>query len=343
MMSQKRHHVSMHVPDGFLDIPTSIATGVMAVGFVGLAGYRSRRELTEHGPALPGLTAAFIFAGQMVNFPVGVGTSGHLMGAALAAALVGPWTGILVMTVVFIVQALVFADGGITALGTNVLLMAVIAVLGAYLIQRLLRALLPKRIASIVPAAAVAALISVPTAALAFTGLYLVGGAVPLPPVALAGAMVGWHLVIGVGEAIITAVILGAVVATRPDLVYIARPLMGENSADSFGLPHQRTTRSVLTVGLTMSLIIGGGLSLLTSANPDGLVFVAESMGFVDSAAGSPTAISPFANYSFLGDSVIGSSVAGILGVLLTLAVALALAALLRFRSPRAAKRDVTP
>lgn len=332
----------MHVPDGFLDIPTSIATGVMAVGFLGLAGYRAREELATHGPALPGLTAAFIFAGQMVNFPVGVGTSGHLMGAALAAALVGPWTGILVMTVVFIVQALVFADGGITALGTNVLLMAVIAVLVAYLIQRLMISVLPKRIPNVVPAAAIAAFASVPTAALAFSGLYLVGGAIELPPLALVGAMVGWHLVIGVGECIITAVVVGAVIATRPDLVYIARPLMGENASGSAQDRARRSTRSVLTVGLSTSFVIGGGVSLLASANPDGLEFVAESLGFISNAADAPAALSPFADYSFLGDSAMGSSLAGIVGVLLTLAVTLAVAALIHLRSARAPEPVVT-
>ena len=325
----------MHVPDGFLDVTTSIATGVMAVGFVSLASYRARDELAVHGPALPGLAAAFIFAGQMVNFPVGVGTSGHLMGAALAAALVGPWTAVLVMTVVFIVQALVFADGGITALGTNVLLMAVIAVFAASIIQRLVLSVLPRRTPSTIPAAAIGAFFSVPIAAFAFTGLYLVGGAVPLPAGPLVVTMVGWHLAIGVGEAIITAVVLGAIIATRPDVVHIARPFLVSHSPDSpeSASPRSpRSTRSIVSVGVAASLIIGGGVSLLASANPDGLEYAAESLGFLDSATESTATLSPFANYSFFGDAALGSSLAGLVGVVLTLAVTFALAMVVRLR-----------
>lgn len=325
----------MHVPDGFLDVPTSVATGVMAVGFVALASYRARQELETHGPALPGLAAAFIFAGQMVNFPVGIGTSGHLMGAALAAALVGPWTAILVMTVIFIVQALMFADGGITALGTNVLLMAVIAVLVASIIQRLVRAVLPLRKASTVFAAAVAGFLSVPVAALAFSGLYLVGGAVALPPGPLVMTMVGWHLIIGAGEAIITAVVLGAVIATRPDVVYLARPLLKGYSPESQENASPRSTRSIVSIGLAISLIVGGGASLIASANPDGLQYAAESLGFLDSATGSVAATSPFAGYAFLGDSAVGSGLAGLAGVLLTLAITVAIATVLRVKRIR--------
>ncbi len=118
----------MHVPDGFLDVPTSVATGVAAVAVVGAALRRAEREIAETGPALPGLTAAFVFAAQMVNFPVGAGTSGHLLGGALAAVLVGPWTAVVVLTSVLLVQGLLFADGGLTALGTNVINMAVVGV-----------------------------------------------------------------------------------------------------------------------------------------------------------------------------------------------------------------------
>lgn len=118
----------MHVPDGFLDAPTSIATGVVAAGFVAVALRRARHELNERTAPVAGLVAVFVFAGQMLNFPVGAGTSGHLIGGALAAILVGPWTATVCLTVVLMVQALLFADGGLSALGTNILLMAVVAV-----------------------------------------------------------------------------------------------------------------------------------------------------------------------------------------------------------------------
>src|SRR5919107_5990597 len=113
----------MHVPDGFLDAPTSIATGAVAVAAVGVALRGARRELDDRTAPLAGLVAAFVFAAQMVNFPVGAGTSGHLLGGALAVALVGPWTAVLAISVVLLVQALLFADGGTTALGTNVVLL----------------------------------------------------------------------------------------------------------------------------------------------------------------------------------------------------------------------------
>src|SRR5262247_1742941 len=107
----------MHVPDGFLDAPTSLATGAVAATAMTVAVRRVRDQHEEKAAPLAGLTAAFIFAVQMLNFPVGVGTSGHLLGGALAAILVGPWTGILCMSVVLMVQSLLFADGGVTALG----------------------------------------------------------------------------------------------------------------------------------------------------------------------------------------------------------------------------------
>ena len=216
----------MHVPDGFLNLPTSMATGVIAALGVGLALRGARKELNERTAPLAGLVAAFVFATQMVNFPVGAGTSGHLLGGALAAALVGPWTGILVITVVLIVQALLFADGGLTALGTNITLMGLVGVGVGWLVMVLVLRLLPKRLTSVPIAAAVGALLSVPAAALAFTGLFALGGVADIPVAAVLTAMVGWHSLIGIGEAVITGLVVSAVVATRPDLVYVARPIL---------------------------------------------------------------------------------------------------------------------
>jgi cobalt/nickel transport system permease protein len=213
----------MHVPDGFLDVPTSVATGVVAAAAVGVALRGARRELDDRTAPLAGLVATFVFAAQMINFPVGAGTSGHLMGGALAAVLVGPWTGILCVSVVLLVQSLLFADGGITALGTNIVLIGVVGVLVGTLVLRGLQAVLPKRVGLVAPLAAVAALLSVPVAALAFVGLYAVGGAAPVPLDDLAAAMLGWHTLIGVGEAVITGLMVGSIVAVRPDLVHGAR------------------------------------------------------------------------------------------------------------------------
>jgi cobalt/nickel transport system permease protein len=216
----------MHVPDGFLDAPTSVVTGAVAVAGVGLALRGARKELDDRTAPMAGLVATFVFATQMLNFPVGAGTSGHLLGGALAAVLVGPWTGLLCVSVVLIVQSLLFADGGITAIGTNITLMAIVGVLVGWLVFRGLQALLPRRLALVAPAAFVGALASVPAAALTFVALYAVGGTAPIPLDTLTTAMLGWHAVIGLGEALITSLVVGSVIAVRPDLVYGARRVL---------------------------------------------------------------------------------------------------------------------
>ena len=216
----------MHVPDGFLDAPTSIGTGVVAAAAVGVALRGARRELDDRTAPLAGLVAAFIFATQMLNFPVASGTSGHLLGGALAAILVGPYTGLLCMATVFLVQCLLFADGGITALGTNIDLMGVVTVVVGWSVFKALQAVLPKRLSMVAPSAGIAALVSVPVAALGFVFLYAVGGTADLSLDHLATAMVGVHVLIGIGEAAITALAVGSIVAVRPDLVYGARPVL---------------------------------------------------------------------------------------------------------------------
>lgn len=213
----------MHVPDGFLDAPTSVATGAIAVAGVALALRGARRELDDKTAPMAGLVATFVFAGQMMNFPVAGGTSGHLLGGALAAVLAGPFTAVLCISVVLIVQALMMADGGITALGTNVTLMALVGVAAGWLLFRALQVVLPKRTASVPVAAAVAALISVPIVAAVFTLLFAVGGEAPIELSKVLTAMLGWHSLIGIGEAAITGLVVASIVSVRPDLVHGAR------------------------------------------------------------------------------------------------------------------------
>ena len=213
----------MHVPDGFLDAPTSVATGVVAIGGLALALRGARRELDDRTAPMAGLVATFVFAGQMMNFPVGAGTSGHLLGGALAAVLVGPWTAVLCLGTVLLVQALFMADGGITALGTNITLMGLVGVTVGWLVFRGVRAVLPDRLGVVAPAAAISALVSVPVVALVFALLFAVGGTAPVAPAKVIVAMVAWHVVIGIGEAVITALVVASVVGVRPDLVYGAR------------------------------------------------------------------------------------------------------------------------
>lgn len=223
----------MHVPDGFLDAPTSIATGVVAAAAVAVSLRGARRELDDRTAPMAGLVATFVFAAQMINFPVGAGTSGHLMGGALAAVLVGPWTAVLCMSVVLLVQGLLMADGGITALGTNITLMGVTTVAVGWGVFVLLRRVLPSRPSMVAPAAAVGAFLSVPVAALVFTGLFAVGGQAPVDLGSVLAAMLGWHVLIGLGEAAVTGLVVGSVVASRPDLVHGARPLLAARELET--------------------------------------------------------------------------------------------------------------
>lgn len=215
----------MHIPDGFVDLPTSAAAGVVAVGGVAAAIRKTRDQVAEKEIATAGLTAAFVFAVQMMNFPVAAGTSGHLLGGVLAAVLVGPWLGVLCVTVVVVVQALLFADGGLSALGLNIVNMALVTCLGGWVVFRGLRRVLPRSHAGVVAAAAVAAGVSVVLSSVAFTVEYALGGTADVSLGAVLAAMVGVHTLIGVGEGVITGAVVAAVLAARPDLVYGARDL----------------------------------------------------------------------------------------------------------------------
>ncbi len=210
--------LAMHVPDGFITLPISGLALVLSLGILAFALSRARAELDDRTAPLAGLTAVFIFAAQMINFPVGAGTSGHLLGGALAAILVGPWAGMLVVAVVLTVQALLFADGGLTAIGINVLNMAIITALVGWLVFRLgMRFVRSAKGAAVV--AGVAAFVTVPAAALAFVAEYAVGGTAPVSLSAVAAAMGGIHVLIGIGEGIITGLVVAAVLASRPDIV----------------------------------------------------------------------------------------------------------------------------
>ena len=215
----------MHIPDGFINAPTSIVGGVLAAGLIAVSIKKAGDALDDRQLPLAGLVAAFNFALQMLNFPVAGGTSGHLLGGCLAAVLVGPWVGSLAMSVVFIVQALVFADGGLTALGLNIILMGYTTCFGGYGIFLLIRKLLPAKRSAVVTASAVAAWCGVVLASVVFVGYYALGGQGGAPLGTVAVAMIGVHMLIGIGEAIITGLTVGAVLATRPDLVYGARDL----------------------------------------------------------------------------------------------------------------------
>lgn len=309
----------MHAPDGFLNVGTAVATGVIGAGAVGVALRQAGRELKEKQVPLAGVTAAFVFAAQMFNFPVAAGTTGHLLGGALAAVLLGPSVGVLVVTVVVVVQALAFADGGLTALGYNVLNMAIVPALGGYAIFRLLRRLLPASPPGVVASTGLAALLSVPLSAMAFSIEWLFGATAPIPFDTVFGAMVGVHLLIGIGEGLISALAVGAVLAARPDLVHGARDLGAEQLANQ----RRVTTRAFLAGGLIVALLFAVVISQFAAPDPDGLERVAADTGFIESADDHLLEDSPFADYATSGIANEGLSlaIAGAAGVALTLAV----------------------
>ncbi|HWK28674.1 MAG TPA: energy-coupling factor ABC transporter permease [Solirubrobacter sp.] len=204
----------MHIPDGFLTTDVAVACAVPAVVAVGVGLRKASADLDERRVPLLGVTAAFVFAAQMLNFPIAGGTSGHFLGAALAAILLGPWLACLTLAVVITVQALVFADGGITALGANILNMGVI---GALLVGGLMHAARTAAPARLLPIAAAGAWLAVMAGATATSLELALSGTVPLGTVL--PAMLGVHALIGVGEAVITVAAVSAVLSTRPDLV----------------------------------------------------------------------------------------------------------------------------
>lgn len=215
----------MHIPDGFIDAGVSAGAGVVSIAGIGYSLKKAKETLDEKAAPLAGLVAAFIFAVQMLNFPVAAGTSGHLLGGALAAILVGPWAGALCVAVVLVVQSL-FADGGLTALGLNIINMALVTAWGGYAMFYLIRRVLPKNRSSVVAASGIASMLSVVLASLAFTLEYALGGTGTASVATVGAAMVGVHTLIGIGEGFITALTIGVVLGVRPDLVYGAHDML---------------------------------------------------------------------------------------------------------------------
>ncbi|MEU5093836.1 energy-coupling factor ABC transporter permease [Streptomyces sp. NPDC020996] len=322
----------MHVPDGFIDAPTSAAAGAVAATAVAVSLRGARRELDERTAPLAGLVAAFIFAVQMLNFPVAAGTSGHLLGGALAAILVGPFTGVLCVSVVLLMQGILFADGGLTALGVNITDMAIVTTVVAYALFRFLVKVLPRRRRSVTVASFVAALVSVPAAAVAFTCVYAVGGTTDVSIGKVATAMVGVHVLIGVGEAAITALTVGAVIAVRPDLVYGARGLQqrlklrvngvlvdapAPGGARTAPVAARTSRRTLWITGLTTSLVLAGFVSFYASSSPDGLEKVAHDKGIDQKTGRHATEDSPLAGYGVkdIADARLSGGLAGVIGV----------------------------
>lgn len=323
----------MHAPDGFLNAGTAVATGAVSMGTVGLAFRQARHVLEDRQVPLAGIAAAFVFAAQMFNFPVAAGTTGHLLGGALAAILLGPHMGAIVVTIVVVVQALVFADGGLTALGYNVLNMAVVPAYGGYAIFRLFRRLGPATPGGVISATGLAALVSVVFSAMSFAIQWLFGATAPVSFADVFGAMVGVHFLIGVGEGVISAMLIGAVMASRPDLVHGASDL--DRSLPGFR-DHRVPMRTFVIGGVVAALLFGAVISQFAAGDPDGLQRVAVEEGFADRARDHSLGDGIFANYATAGleNETLSLAIAGAAGTVIALSVGWGIFHAARARKP---------
>ncbi|MBN1304228.1 MAG: PDGLE domain-containing protein [Anaerolineales bacterium] len=303
----------LHIPDGFLNLVISLLFWVMTVIMVGLAISKTSQSLGGKQVPLMGIMAAFIFAAQMLNFPVAGGTSGHFLGGALAAIVLGPWAGILVMTSVIAVQGLLFQDGGLLAMGANIFNMGILtAVIGFGLYRTVIKANKGVRLA----VAGIAAWLSTVTAAL-LTSLQLWLSGTSRLEIVLP-AMIGVHVLIGLGEAVITVVALAFIEQARPDL------LKTEKVAAYGG-------RGWIVAGIVVSLIVVL-FSPLASSDPDGLERIAEDMGFLSLGLDAPYQVIPDYTVPFLGETALSTIVAGIVGALVLLGLMVLVGSMLRKR-----------
>lgn len=309
----------MHAPDGFLNPWVAGVTALMSLVAIAAILRASGRELAEREVPIAGLAAAFIFSAQMVNFPVAAGTTGHLVGACLAAILLGPTVGSLVVAVVVVVQALVFADGGVTALGYNVLNMAIVPAFGGWAVYWLIRRVMPRSASGVIAASALASAASVVFAAGAFSLEWLFGATAPVPFDTVFAAMVGVHTLIGVGEGLISGLVVAAVLASRPDLVAGARDL---TNAELTYRPRVRARVFVIAAFFVTVFIAAVGSQFAGSA-PDGLERVAADQGFLSSATRGLVDNGVFAGYATAGinDARVSLAIAGLTGVMLTMLV----------------------
>jgi len=300
----------MHIPDGFLSLPVATGTAVLAIAGLAIAIRDVKNNLPEKKVPLLGLAAAFIFAAQMLNFPVAAGTSGHLTGATLATVLLGPSAAVIVISAVLILQCLMFADGGITALGANIFNLAVVVPVVSYVIYRFIIGFgtssnaepdLFKKLLAIL----IAAWISIVAASIFCAFELALSNAAALQLVL--PAMSGVHMVIGLGEAAITAFVIANIVRLRPDLLGSSSYV--NNTADN--------ERSFFALGLIVSLALAIFVSPFASSSPDGLEFVAEQLGFIASATNLLTQ-APLPDYSVPGieSLMIDSLLVGLIGTL---------------------------
>ena len=310
----------MHIPDGFLSVLVSVVFWALSILAIGYSLRRLGKEMDERQVPMMGVLAAAIFAGQMLNFAVAGGTSGHLLGATLATVLLGPWAAVLVMTCVVGIQALVFQDGGLLAMGANIFNMGVIGVFVAYTVYQTVQKLARGKSWGIFVGGFAAAWLSIVIAALAAALQLALSGTSPAN--IAVPAMAGIHAIIGIGEGLITLGALAFIAATRPDLVKKREAGAAQG-------------KLVWIVGLVIALFLAIA-SPLASSHPDGLEWVAEQKGFLDAAQGSVYQILP--DYLFPGvkNESLATILAGIFGIILAFGVALGVAYSRRKRQMKA-------
>ncbi|GAB4543476.1 MAG: energy-coupling factor ABC transporter permease [Anaerolineales bacterium] len=294
----------MHIPDNFLSLIVSLVAWLIAAAMISAAVSKTNKALGEKQIPLMGVMAAFIFAAQMINFPVLGGTSGHLLGGALAAIVLGPWAGILVMTAVIAVQALLFQDGGLVVMGANILNMGIVtAVIGYGLYRGAEKQTKPIKLA----VTGFAAWLSVMAGALLTSlEIWLSGNASLL---VILPSMLFVHTFIGIGEALITVAALSFILQTRPDL-------LGEGSESA------NASRRWVWIGGLLALAVTI-FSPLASADPDGLERVAIDTGFMRLASSSPYELIPDYTLPFLGETALSTIVSGVIGAAAVAAIAL--------------------
>ncbi len=333
----------MHAPDGFLTADVAAATAVLSSSVVALALRSGNRNSTSDAAsdALPmaGMMAAFVFAAQMINVPIAAGTTGHILGGALVAVLIGPRLAVLVMTVVVVAQALLFADGGVTALGYNVLNLAIVNPLVGYGLFRLL-ARRSRSDHSLAVAAGISAAGAVVATAAAFSAEWALGASAPVPIGRMALAMMSAHTIVALGEGVITTMLIGSVLTARPDLV---RGIGANRSGPP--PPNRLSTTWIVALGTLAALAIGALLSPFAATAPDAL----ERFIVDNELAYENLSPAPFADYGAgvlghsLQDSTAGAAIVGFLGVAAAMLLAGAVVAM---RQPTAAKHllsDLAP
>jgi cobalt/nickel transport system permease protein len=302
----------MHIPDGFLSTLVSVVFWAISIIAIAYALRRFGRDLGERQVPLMGVLAAAIFAGQMLNFSVTGGTSGHLLGASLATILLSPWAAVIVMTSVVSIQALIFQDGGLLALGANIFNMAVVGVSVSYFVYSSIQKLAKGKSWGIFIGGATAAWFSIVIASLAAALQLALSGTSPAN--ISVPAMAGIHMIIGVGEGLITTGALVFLYAARRDLF-------------SPGETNRTGSVAIWIFGLGISLLLAI-LSPMASMHPDGLEWVAEQKGFLDSARAPLFRIIPEYVFPGINNQVLATILAGIFGTLLVLAVAIGAASL---------------